>query len=101
MSMLEDIKAAEAAAVDARKDATVSARNLLHDSEVKANNQAKTIIGTAREAAKAAISDADAKARQKAQALMEQSAGEERNSAEKARQQLPKAVAYIVEKVVI
>lgn len=101
MSMLEDIKAAEAAAVEAKKEATISVRNLLHDSEAKANSEAKTIIGTAREAAKAAISEADAKARQKARALMEKRAGEERNSAEKARQQLPKAVTYIVEKVVI
>ena len=51
MSMLEEIKAAEAAAAQAKKEAALTSRNLLRDAEEAANREAAAMITEARAAA--------------------------------------------------
>ena len=53
MSILDEIKAAEAAAAQAKKEAALTSRNLLRDAEEAANREADAMITAARAAASA------------------------------------------------
>jgi vacuolar-type H+-ATPase subunit H len=101
LSMLDDIKAAEEAAAAEKREAAVSARNLIRNGEDTANAKARSVILAAREAAKTTIANANAQAQVKAKSLIHERAEADRFAAEAARKKLPEAAAYIVEKVVI
>ena len=101
MSMLDDIKAAEEAAAAEKREAAVSARNLIRNGEDAASAKARSVIVAAREAAKATIATANTEAQGKAKNLIHERAEADRFAAEAARKRLPEAAAYIVEKVVI
>ena len=93
MSMLEDIKAAEKAADELKKEKTAAARTLLRDAQEEARKEADALVAKAREAAQKTVSEADAFVARKAE--------EDRQKAEAARARLDNAVKYIMEKVVI
>lgn len=99
MSMLEDIKAAEKAADELKKEKTAAARTLLRDAQEEARKEADALVAKAREAAQKTVSEAEAKAHKEADAFVAQKAEEDRQKAEAAR--LDNAVKYIMEKVVI
>ena len=101
MSMLDDIKAAEAAASQAKKEAALTSRNLLRDAEEAANREAAAMITEARAAAKETVAKAEADARVKAKELVEERARADRAVAVTAEEKLSDAVAYIVERVVV
>jgi colicin import membrane protein len=101
MSMLDDIKAAEAAAAQAKKEAALTSRNLLRDAEEAANREAAAMITEARAAAKETVAKAEADARVKAKELVEERARADRAVAVTAEEKLSDAVAYIVERVVV
>ena len=101
MSMLDEIKAAEAAAAQAKKEAALTSRNLLRDAEEAANREAVAMITSARAAAKETIAKAEARAKVKAKDLVAERARADRAVAEAAEAKLPDAVAYIVERVVV
>ena len=101
MSMLDEIKAAEAAAVQAKKDAALTSRNLLRDAEEAADREAAAMITAARAAAKETVAKAEADAKIKAKELVEERARADRAVAVTAEEKLPDAVAYIVERVVV
>ena len=101
MSMLDDIKAAEAAAAQAKKEAALTSRNLLRDAEEAANREAAAMITAARADAKEAVAKAEADARVKAMELVEERARADRAVAVTAEEKLSDAVAYIVERVVV
>ena len=101
MSMLDDIKAAEAAAAQAKKEAALTSRNLLRDAEEAANREAAAMITAARAEAKEAVAKAEADARVKAKELVEERARADRAVAVTAEEKLSDAVAYIVERVVV
>jgi colicin import membrane protein len=99
--MLDEIKAAEAAAVQAKKDAALTSRNLLRDAEEAADREAAAMITAARAAAKETVAKAEADAKIKAKELVEERARADRAVAVAAEEKLPEAVAYIVERVVV
>ena len=101
MSMLDDIKAAEAAAAQAQKEAALTSRNLLRDAEEAANREAAAMITAARAAAKETVAKAEADAKVKAKELVEERARADRAVAVTAEEKLSDAVAYIVERVVV
>ena len=101
MSMLDDIKAAEAAAAQAKKEAALTSRNLLRDAEEAANREAAAMITEARAVAKETVAKAEADARVKAKELVEERARADRAVAVTAEEKLSDAVAYIVERVVV
>ena len=101
MSMLDDIKAAEAAAAQAKKEAALTSRNLLRDAEEAANREAAAMITAARAEAKEAVAKAEADAKVKAKELVEERARADRAVAVTAEEKLSDAVAYIVERVVV
>lgn len=101
MSMLEEIKAAEAAAAQAKKEAALTSRNLLRDAEEAANREAAAMITAARADAKEAVAKAEADAKVKAKELVEERARADRAVAVTAEEKLSDAVAYIVERVVV
>ena len=101
MSMLDEIKAAEAAAVEAKKEAALTSRTLLRDAEEAADREAAAMITAARAAAKEAVAKAEADAKIKAKELVEERARADRAVAAAAEEKLPEAVAYIVERVVV
>ena len=101
MSMLDDIKAAEAAAAQAKKEAALTSRNLLRDAEEAANREAAAMITAARAEAKEAHAKAEADAKVKAKELVEERARADRAVAVTAEEKLSDAVAYIVERVVV
>ena len=101
MSMLDDIKAAEAAAAQAKKEAALTSRNLLRDAEEAANREAAAMITEARAAAKETVAKAEADAKVKAKELVEERARADRAVAVTAEEKLSDAVAYIVERVVV
>ena len=101
MSMLDDIKAAEAAAAQAKKEAALTSRNLLRDAEEAANRESAAMITAARADAKEAVAKAEADARVKAKELVEERARADRAVAVTAEEKLSDAVAYIVERVVV
>lgn len=101
MSMLDDIKAAEAAAAQAKKEAALTSRNLLRDAEEAANREAAAMITDARAAAKEAVAKAEAHAKVKAKDLVAERARADSAVAAAAEEKLPEAVAYIVERVVV
>ena len=101
MSMLDDIKAAEAAAAQAKKEAALTSRNLLRDAEEAANREAAAMITEARADAKEAVAKAEADAKVKAKELVEERARADRAVAVTAEEKLSDAVAYIVERVVV
>ena len=101
MSMLDDIKAAEAAAAQAKKEAALTSRNLLRDAEEAANREAAAMITAARAEAKEAVAKAEADAKVKAKELVEERARADRAVAVAAEEKLSDAVAYIVERVVV
>ncbi|MBR4909269.1 MAG: hypothetical protein IKZ43_09700 [Acidaminococcaceae bacterium] len=101
MSMLDDIKAAEAAAAQAKKEAALTSRNLLRDAEEAANREAAAMITAARADAKEAVAKAEADAKVKAKELVEERARADRAVAVTAEEKLSDAVAYIVERVVV
>ena len=86
MSMLEDIKAAEKAADELKKEKTAAARTLLRDAQEEARKEADALV---------------AKAHKEADAFVARKAEEDRQKAEAARARLDNAVKYIMEKVVI
>ena len=101
MSMLDDIKAAEAAAAQAKKEAALTSRNLLRDAEEAANREGAAMITAARTAAKETVAKAEADAKVKAKELVEERARADRAVAVAAEEKLSDAVAYIVERVVV
>ena len=101
MSMLDEIKAAEAAAAQAKKEAALTSRNLLRDAEEAANREAAAMITAARADAKEAVAKAEADAKVKAKELVEERARADRAVAVTAEEKLSDAVAYIVERVVV
>ena len=101
MSMLDEIKAAEAAAAQAKKEAALTSRNLLRDAEEAANREAAAMITAARAAAKETVAKAEADAKVKAKELVEERARADRAVAVTAEEKLSDAVAYIVERVVV
>lgn len=101
MSILDEIKAAEAAAVQAKKEAALTSRNLLRDAEEAANREADAMITEARAAAKDTVAKAEAHARVKAKELVAERARTDRAEAAAAAEKLPEAVAYILERVVV
>ena len=101
MSMLDDIKAAEAAAAQAKKEAALTSRNLLRDAEEAANREAAAMITAARADAKEAVARAESDAKVKAKELVEERARADRAVAVAAEEKLSDAVAYIVERVVV
>ena len=101
MSMLDDIKAAEAAAAQAKKEAALTSRNLLRDAEEAANREAAAMITAARAEAKEAVAKAEADAKVKAKELVEERARADRAVAVAAEEKLSDAVADIVERVVV
>ena len=101
MSMLDDIKAAEAAALQAKKEAALTSRNLLRDAEDAANREAAAMIAEARAAAKETVAKAEAHARVKAKDLVAERSRADREVATAAEEKLSEAVAYIVERVVV
>ena len=101
MSMLDDIKAAEAAAAEAKKEAALTSRNLLRDAEEAANREAAAMITAARATAKETVAKAEAHAKVKARDLVAERARADRAVAAAAEEKLPDAVAYIVERVVV
>ena len=101
MSMLDDIKAAEAAAAQAKKEAALTSRNLLRDAEEAANREGAAMITAARAAAKETVAKAEADAKVKAKELVEERARADRAVAVAAEEKLSDAVAYIVERVVV
>ena len=101
MSMLDDIKAAEAAAAQAKKEAALTSRNLLRDAEEAANREGAAMITAARAAAKETVAKAEADAKIKAKELVEERARADRAVAVAAEEKLSDAVAYIVERVVV
>ena len=101
MSMLDDIKAAEAAAAQAKKEAALTSRNLLRDAEEAANREGAAMITAARADAKEAVAKAEADAKVKAKELVEERARADRAVAVTAEEKLSDAVAYIVERVVV
>ena len=101
MSMLDDIKAAEAAAAQAKKEAALTSRNLLRDAEEAANREAAAMITAARADAKEAVAKAEADAKVKAKELVEERARADRAVAVTAEEKLSDAVVYIVERVVV
>ena len=101
MSMLDDIKAAEAAAAQAKKEAALTSRNLLRDAEEAANREAAAMITAARATAKETIAKAEAHAKVKAKDLVAERARADRAVAAAAEEKIPDAVAYIVERVVV
>ena len=101
MSMLEEIKAAEAAAAQAKKEAALTSRNLLRDAEEAANREAAAMITEARAAAKETIAKSEAHARVKAKEMVAERARADLAVAAAAEEKLSDAVAYIVERVVV
>lgn len=101
MSILDEIKAAEAAAAQAKKDAALNSRNLLRDAEEAANREAAAMITEARAAAKETVAKAEAEAKVKAKELVAERSREDRAVAAAAEEKLPGAIAYIVERVVV
>ena len=101
MSMLDEIKAAEAAAMQAKKEAALTSRNLLRDAEEAAGREAADMITAARAAARETVAKAEAHARVKAKELVAERARADRVVAAAAEEKLPDAVAYIVERVVV
>lgn len=101
MSMLEEIKAAEEAAADAKREANLTTRNMLREAEDKATADAEAMITAARDAAKKTIATSEAQAKIKAKALVDERARVDRAQARAAREKLAATVAYIVEKVVV
>jgi len=101
MSMLDDIKAAEAAAAQAKKEAALTSRNLLRDAEEAANREGAAMITAARAAAKETVAKAEADAKIKAKELVEERARADRAVAVAAEEKLSDAVTYIVERVVV
>ena len=63
MSMLEDIKAAEKAADELKKEKTAAARTLLRDAQEEARKEADALVAKAREAAQKTVSEAEGKDR--------------------------------------
>jgi len=101
LSMLEEIKAAEAAATEDKKEANLTIRSMLREAEDKAVANAEAMVTAAREAAKKTIAISEANAKIKAKALIDERARIDRAQARAALEKLPEAVAYIVEKVVV
>jgi len=101
MSMLDEIKQAEAAAAQAKKEAVLTSRNLLRDAEEAANHESAAMITAARAAAKETVAKAEAHARVQAKELVAERARADRAVAAAAEEKLPDAVAYIVERVVV
>lgn len=101
LSVLEEIKEAEAESAKTKQEAVVEARNILRIAEEKANAKAKEMIEVARKNAKATVKAAEDKARFEAQEVISQKERENRTIAYQAKNKLPEAVQYIVEKVVV
>ena len=99
--MLDEIKAAEAAAAQAKKEAALTSRNLLRDAEEAANREAAVRIADARAAAKETVAKAEAHAKVKAKDLVAERARADLAVATAAEEKLSEAVAYIVERVVV
>ncbi len=101
MSMIEEIKAAEKAADETQQLATVEARNLLRDAEDKAHQEADALVVEARTKAKALVTKAEAEAKLKAQELLNKRSLADEELTKTARERVPQAAKYIVEKVVV
>ena len=99
--MLEEIKAAEEAAVTSKQEANLTARNMLRETEEKAAATAEAMLAAARTAGKEKIAASEVQAKIKAKALVDERARSDRAQAQVAREKLAEAVAYIVEKVVV
>lgn len=101
MSMLDDIKAAEAAAVTTKKNAQLQARSLLRDAEEAANAKGAELIYAAREEAKATVAQAQSEAQQKAAVMVAERGQADKDAATKARMNLPESVKFIVERAMV
>lgn len=101
MSILEEIKAAEQAAMEAKRETNVTARNMMRDAEKKAKEDAEEMLTVARRTAKKTIAAMEAEAKIKAKAIIAERMLADRALALTAREKIPEAVAYIIEKVVV
>lgn len=99
--MLDDIKAAETAAVATKKDAQLQARALLRDAEETANAKGAELIYAAREEAKATVAQAQSDAQRKAAVMVADRSQKDKNAATEARTHLPQAVKFIVERAMV
>ena len=95
MSMLEDIKNAEQKADDLKKQATLEARNTVRDAQAEAHK-----ILTEKSQKMHSL-QAEAQAKQEADALVEKNRKRDEAQAAEARKNLDGAVQYIMKKVVI
>ncbi len=101
MSMIEEIKAAEKAADESQQLATLEARNLLRDAEDKARQEAEALLVTARNKAKEAVTKAETTAKTQAQEILTKRSAEDAALTQAAEGNIPQAVKYILEKVVV
>ena len=101
MSILEQIKAVEQQAVQARREAKVTAANIMRETEEQAAREAEAMIAEARQTAKRMVAAAEEEAKIKAKAVIAERNLEDRASALAARGKLPTAVAYVIERVVV
>ncbi|MDD4084905.1 MAG: hypothetical protein GX084_00125 [Acholeplasmataceae bacterium] len=101
MSILEQIKAVEQQAVQARREAKVAAANIMRETEEQAAREAEAMIAEARQTAKRMVAAAEEEAKIKAKAVIAERNLEDRASALAARGKLPAAVAYVIERVVV
>ena len=101
MSMLDDIKAAETAAVTTKKNAQLQARSLLREAEDTANAKGAELIYAAREEAKATVAQSQSDAQRKSAIMVSQRSQEDNSAAAKARAHLPEAVKFIVERAMV
>lgn len=99
--MLDDIKAAEAAAVATKKNAQSQARSLLRDAEDAANAKGAELIYAAREEAKAIVAQAQSDAQRKAAIMIADRSKTDKNASTKAKNHLPDAVKFIVERAMV
>lgn len=101
MSILEEIKAAEHAAEESKREAKILAGNLMREADENAAKEAEGMIANAQRTAKKAIAAAEAEAKIKAKAIIAERMLEDRALAEAAHAKLPEAVEYVIEKVVV
>ncbi len=101
LTVLDEIIAAEEAGRESQKEAVVTARNLVTKAETEATAEGERLIARARKEAANLILEAENAAKLKAKAMVAERTLSDRQAVARAERNLPQAIAYIVEKVVI
>ena len=101
MSILEEIKAAEQAAAEAKRETKGTARDMMREAEEVAAKEAEEMTTSARLTAKKTVAAAEDEAKIKAKKIIAERSLEDRALSLTTREKLPAAVAYIIEKVVV